>query len=1066
MSWDILVEIELDADTLKYSINGVSPSGGFYDGVVDSIGDVVREVTPAGGVSPIQSCYVTLKDAEGTIRTNAKNNQFLRRILRIKLINLETGEQSTFFSGRIEDREVSYDSFRLDVRDESFDLLSEKIALRTTAELFPDMPKETRIELIPIVLGTVDSSDFGNEGHIPAYLVDPAENQVKYRYVAAQHPLKDITKVFRNGVEISVSDYDVEYANVVTDLGTVKMTFIDFSVDQRDGGEAVDITYDAQGLTDDNTETGDLITNPATALKHFLELQSVLFDADFDAALMTSVEAAYDAESISVGYAVTRESTWLDVIRTFSESFNLQFFKTKDSLFGMVFDDASTPADTSGLTSFSDQENILQGSFNHDRRPVNRAAATLDFFYARDFARDEWDQQHNFNDSDEETSLGRNVTDSVELFGIRGINQGQKISEIKLFQRRSARVFPRFSIEPDSDLELGDYTKLTHFAGESEDNLGFRDMVSRIRSISLRLDQGSPVFEVGVIDAPGLSVTEPSPPGSEPSRNTGIPNPRFIEVVSNVVWFPASQTQVNWNSTGETGSFSVKIVFPSGSKTYTVNSGTTGAMAAEATTYVYFAPDVSETAFQTTTTFSDAIAPRRFLAAICQRAPTADQLAIIDNKIGLVRVNSKDVTGQTGGAEMRDGTISARHVVVGTLTANLLAATLTYTGTLILKDNGNEKAGMTAASDAIPDDAIRIWAGDTYANRYTAKFRVTQGGALTSTSGEIAGWTIAATSLAKNNATLHSSGYLVLGTGNEIIRLDAADADYRLWIGHSSAASAPFSVTKAGVATMIGGVFQSAVSGRRIEIDSYGVYIYKVIGGVDTISSFYGHSTLTNDARILADGAFQFAFYDDDIYNDPDTGLSTYRPRFRVGLDGSSNPFAFFETDNFYIRDKSATERFSITSTGVVASMNFLPSAGTLDLGSSTALWDELHVNKIVVNSDSPYLKFTNSNPWVEHTGTNTLHLVGFGLKNTGTGGVEGRVIVGNNSSTPSNVMWVGAVSNHALILATNATTRIRIDNDGKTGFFGATPVAKPSAGDLPEVLTALHNLGLITNTS
>jgi hypothetical protein len=52
MSWDVLVEIELDEGTLKYSINGVSPSGGPYDGVVESIGDVVREVTPAGGVSP------------------------------------------------------------------------------------------------------------------------------------------------------------------------------------------------------------------------------------------------------------------------------------------------------------------------------------------------------------------------------------------------------------------------------------------------------------------------------------------------------------------------------------------------------------------------------------------------------------------------------------------------------------------------------------------------------------------------------------------------------------------------------------------------------------------------------------------------------------------------------------------------------------------------------------------------------------------------------------------------------------------------------------------------------
>jgi hypothetical protein len=818
MSWDVLVEIELDEGTLKYSVNGVSPSGGPYDGVVESIGDVVREVTPAGGVSPIQSCYVSLRDAEGTIRTTAKRNQFLRRILRIKPINLDTGEQFTFFSGRIEDKEQNYDSFRLDVRDESFDLLSEKVALRTTAELFPSMPKETRVELIPIVLGIVDSSDFGNEGHIPAYLIDPATNQTKYRYVAAQHPLKAVTSVFRNGIALAGSEYNITYANISTVIGTVRMTFIDFHTDQRDGGEAVNITYDGEGLTDDNTESGTVLTNPALALKGFLELQSVLFNADFDSAMVSSAESSYNSEGLIVGLAVTRESSWLDVVRLFAKDFNLQFFKTKDSLFGMVFDDASVPSNTSNLPSFSDQYNIIKGSFHHDRRPVDKPAATLDFFYARDFAGGDWDQQHSFTDSDEETALGRNVTDSIELDGVRDINQGSKISEIKLFQRRSARSFPRFSTDPDSRLEIGDYIKLTHFAGESEDNLGFRDMVSRIRSISLRLDQGSPVFEVGVIDAPGLTVSEPSPPGSEPTRNTDIPNPRFIEVVSNVVWFPVSQTQVNWNSSGATGTFSVKVVFPSGSKTYTVNSGNTGTMSAGQTTYVYFAPDVSETTFQVTTTFSDAIAPRRFLAAICKRAPTSGQLALVDNKIGLVRVNSDDVPGQKGGDELPDGTIYARHVVVGTLTADRLSATLSYTGTLILRDeSSNERAGLTAIGSG--DSEIRIWAGQTFANRATAPFRVTQGGALTSTSGTIGGWTIGSSSLTGGNATLHSSGYLLLGTGDDIIRADASDASYRLWIGNATAASAPFRVTKGGAATMIGATIQSATSGERIVIN-------------------------------------------------------------------------------------------------------------------------------------------------------------------------------------------------------------------------------------------------------
>ncbi len=94
-----------------------------------------------------------------------------------------------------------------------------------------------------------------------------------------------------------------------------------------------------------------------------------------------------------------------------------------------------------------------------------------------------------------------------------------------------------------------------------------------------------------------------------------------------------------------------------------------------------------------------------------------------------------------------------------------------------------------------------FFAGSTYDNRASAPFRVTPAGALTATSGTVGGWTLSANSLTGGNATLHNSGYLNLGTSNDIARLDAADATYRLWVGHATADSAPFRVTKAGVLT-------------------------------------------------------------------------------------------------------------------------------------------------------------------------------------------------------------------------------------------------------------------------
>jgi hypothetical protein len=109
--------------------------------------------------------------------------------------------------------------------------------------------------------------------------------------------------------------------------------------------------------------------------------------------------------------------------------------------------------------------------------------------------------------------------------------------------------------------------------------------------------------------------------------------------------------------------------------------------------------------------------------------------------------------------------------------------------------SGSDVAGLNATAAA---GDIAFWAGDTHANRAVAEFRVTAAGALTATSGTVGGWTLGASSLTGGSATLSNAGKLTLGTSNDVLIADAADATYRLYIGHATAASAPFWVTKAG----------------------------------------------------------------------------------------------------------------------------------------------------------------------------------------------------------------------------------------------------------------------------
>ncbi len=173
---------------------------------------------------------------------------------------------------------------------------------------------------------------------------------------------------------------------------------------------------------------------------------------------------------------------------------------------------------------------------------------------------------------------------------------------------------------------------------------------------------------------------------------------------------------------------------------YSITGSNTGNMVAK--TYIYFALGTSSTAFQTTTTAATAVGEGKILIATAQNA-----------------------TGEAKFIVMNDQAynIDAANIIAGSITANEIAAS-TITGANIASLNITSK---TATIDT----------------------------------GTIGGWTLSSTTLTGGNATLGSTGVLTLGTSNDVVIASAADATYRLWTGHATAASAPFRVTKAGAVT-------------------------------------------------------------------------------------------------------------------------------------------------------------------------------------------------------------------------------------------------------------------------
>ena len=155
--------------------------------------------------------------------------------------------------------------------------------------------------------------------------------------------------------------------------------------------------------------------------------------------------------------------------------------------------------------------------------------------------------------------------------------------------------------------------------------------------------------------------------------------------------------------------------------------------------------------------------------------------------------------------------------------ATFAAAPFSVTNLGVLVASSGTIGGFSLGSDFIRDvansfglastvtggDDVRLWAGDTFANRATAPFRVTEAGALTSTSGAIAAFTIALATISATNLTLTSgaanTANITVGTGSNAGGLNSANAagDIVIWAGDTFAnrATAPFRVTAAGAIT-------------------------------------------------------------------------------------------------------------------------------------------------------------------------------------------------------------------------------------------------------------------------
>lgn len=658
MSWDVLVEIDIAGATLRYSIAGTATDSGSYAPDIVAVGDIQREIDFAGGLAPAVSGYVEIHDRDGLLRKALTAEGWRGAQVRTYLAEIRTGQAHQIASGQLIEWASDVELVTLDWRDTSWDRFGETASpIMTWAWLFPHMPAETGLSYIPIVLGRVSSANFAARGAIPGRLIDPRSGQSKYRWVLAQHPLRQVTGVWIDGELVSPSKYTVTYADVTgTPYGTVRMTFLDFSTDPRPRMES-QLTYDAEGLTDDGTETGPLVTNPAEALRRLLELRDTASSGEWDEERYSRAVSAATALGLTAGYAITEELSWAEVIDEIGRSYRISLWRGRSGKLAMYLDDGAASEAVADLRPYDEGVEL-------DVRPSEAPYSTAVIGYAQDFAAGRPGAQIRRQSSSELERLGRDVTDDLALPGIRSANEAATLAQIDCYRRSSARQYLTLSATPQPSLEPGDVVTVTHWGGMSSDGLGYRALAARLQRLAYVVDGAAVWCSIVAVDEPGVTLTEPGL--TDTGRDPAPPPPGGQGVEATIVWQPSSQSVVSWTA-GQ-----VAVWGPSGWTLYNVVAGNTGTISS-GRRYVYLDPDVDETHLLVTDSLDVVAGGRRQLLATVTRGSTSYYVASIRAIAGQVRVDSYAMERRVSGSDIPSSTIHADHISAGSITASKIS---------------------------------------------------------------------------------------------------------------------------------------------------------------------------------------------------------------------------------------------------------------------------------------------------------------------------------------------------------------------------------------------------------
>lgn len=329
-------------------------------------------------------------------------------------------------------------------------------------------------------------------------------------------------------------------------------------------------------------------------------------------------------------------------------------------------------------------------------------------------------------------------------------------------------------------------------------------------------------------------------------------------------------------------------------------------------------------------------------------------------------INIRTARTQTGGEPifqvLNDSIIIRKPDGTVLLSANTVGSSIDV-GTVTADE-------LTVGGDVDPNQIVRvgtnvspsfrgIWAGN--ANPNSAEFSVDLDGNLVASnanitgtvrasSGQIGGFTIGATALTATNIVADSSGFVSVGSGNNVAVISGADANYRIWAGNSSPAAAKFVVDKSGNVTASGTLFASNAN---------------ITGAVNATSGSFSGTVTASTGRIGGFTIGATALTATNIVADSSGYVSVGSGNNVAVMSGSDANYRFWVGNN---NPASTAAQFKVEQDGSVTASDLTVTGGSITIGNfslSTAgnITDDLIMTQTRIQNDTGVtLIDTNSN--------------------------------------------------------------------------------------------------------